>query len=65
MANIFKEQPATQLALFEFEERVAVPDWGDLAEHTQTDAIRILIQLLISVQENNPCHHPQNRGERE
>ena len=36
-----------------FDERVAVPDWRDLAEHTEGDAIKLITQLLISIHTNN------------
>lgn len=51
MATIPKQYAATQLMLFD--ERVAVPDWRDLAEHTEGDAIKLITQLLISIHTNN------------
>jgi hypothetical protein len=53
MATIPKQHPATQFVLFD--ECVAVPNWRDLAEHTQRDAIRLLTQLLISIYKSSPA----------
>jgi len=61
MATTLKEYRITQLVLFG--ERIAVPDWRDLAEPTRVEAIRLLTRLLISIRRYNPNRALQSRGE--
>jgi hypothetical protein len=61
MATTSKEHRMTQLVLFG--ERVAVPDWHDLAETTRVEAVRLLTRLLISIHTDGPSRAPQSRGE--
>jgi hypothetical protein len=51
----------TQLVLFG--ESVAVPDCRDLAEPTQVEAVQLLAQLLISIQNKNLSPALRSRGE--
>jgi hypothetical protein len=46
-----------------FSERLAVPQWHDLAESTRIEAARLLAQLLLSVHAGNRNHGSQSRGE--
>lgn len=62
MATI-PRQRRMQLVLFG--ERLAVPQWHDLAEGTRAEVIRILAQLLLSLRMGNPSRAPQSRGERD
>jgi hypothetical protein len=48
-----------------FGERLAVPQWHDLAQTTRVETVGLLAQLLLSVQEGNPSRAPQSRGERD
>jgi hypothetical protein len=60
MATIQKQRRPAQLVLFG--ERVAVPHWCDLAKPTRVEVVRLLAQLLLSVQADNPGR-PQKKGE--
>lgn len=61
MASTPREHRMTQLVLFG--ERVAIPDWLDLAEPTRVEAVRLLTRLLISIHRGNPSRALQSRGE--
>jgi hypothetical protein len=65
MPTTLKEDRMTQLVLFG--ERVAVPDWCDMAEPTRMEAVRLLTRLLISVSKHNlnASHAIDRRGERD
>ena len=52
-----------QLALFS--ERVIVPGWNDLAQHTKIEVIDLLAQLLISTRRNSPVRTLQAQGGRD
>ena len=62
MATI-PRQHRMQLVLFG--ERLAVPQWHDLAEATRAEVVRILAQLLLSLSASNPSRAPHSRGERD
>ena len=61
MATIPRQLRMTQLRLFG--ERLAVPQWRDLAEPTRAEVVRLLAQLLLSVHAGNPKGGSQSRGE--
>lgn len=63
MAAISRASRMIQLALFG--ERLAVPRWSDLTEPTRVEVIRLLAQLLVSVQTSNPVRVLQYRGGRD
>ena len=65
MPTTLKEHRMTQLVLFG--ERVAVPDWRDIAEPTRMEAVSLLTRLLISVSKHNlkSSHAIDRRGERD
>jgi hypothetical protein len=52
-----------QLALFG--ERLSIPRWSDLTEPTRVEVVRLLAQLLVSVQTRNPVRVLQDRGGRD
>ena len=52
-----------QMALFG--ERLAVPRWSDLTQPTRVEVVRLLAQLLISVQTGKPVRVPQDRRGRD
>jgi hypothetical protein len=62
MATIPQQARTAQLALFG--QRLAAPQWRDLAETTRSELVRLLAQLLLSVHGDNPNRAPRNRGER-
>lgn len=62
MATIPRARQLTQLALFG--EQVAVPRWCDLTEPKRDEVVRLLAQLLVSVQIGSRVRVPQRRGGR-
>jgi hypothetical protein len=63
MTAIPRARLMKQLALFG--ERLAVPHWSDLTEPMSVEVVRLLAQLLVSVQTRNPVRVPQDQGGRD
>ncbi len=63
METIPRQARAAQLALFD--QRVAVPQWCDLAQTTRDELVRLLAQLLLSVHTGSPNCAPRDQGERD
>ena len=63
MTAIPRASRMIQLALFG--ERLAVPRWSDLTEPTRVEVVRLLAQLLVSVQTSDPVRVLQDRGGRD
>lgn len=63
MTAISRASRMTQLALFG--ERLAVPRWSDLTQPTRVEVVRLLAQLLVSIQTRNPVRVPQDQGGRD
>jgi len=63
MTTIPRQTRTPQLALFG--QRLAVPQWRDLAESTRAELVRLLAQLLLSVHADSPNRAPRDRGERD
>jgi hypothetical protein len=52
MTTIPQQPRRAQLILFD--ECPVLPQWHDLAEPTRLEAVRLLTQLLVSVQRSHP-----------
>jgi hypothetical protein len=63
MTAIPRASRMKQLALFG--ERLSIPRWSDLTEPTRVEVVRLLAQLLVSVQTRNPVRVLQDRGGRD
>jgi hypothetical protein len=63
MAKIPREHRMIQLVLFG--ERLALPHWGDLAEPSRVEVVRLLAQLLVSVRTGSSSPAHQSRGQRD
>jgi hypothetical protein len=63
MATIPRQARTAQLALFG--QRLAAPQWRDLAETTRAELVRLLAQLLLGVHADSPNRVPRDRGERD
>ena len=63
MATIPRQPRTAQLALFG--QRLAAPQWHDLAEATRAELVRLLAQLLLSVHTDDPNCAPRDRGARD
>lgn len=61
MTRIPREGRTIQMILFG--ERLAVPQWCDLTEPTRAEVVRLLAQLLVSVQADSSESLPPSRGE--
>jgi hypothetical protein len=60
MATIPTERRMTQLVMFG--ECLVVPQWGDLDRSTRVEIVKLLAQLLLSIQAGNPSRGTQERG---
>jgi hypothetical protein len=60
MISFPRAKAIPQLALFD--DRQVVPRWSDLNQPTQSEAVRLLAQLLLNVLRSTSMCVPQRRG---